>query len=65
MGGALQAIQGMRARATQDANFRQELEENPKQVLERELGRKLSKEELTAALAELKKLGIETKPKRS
>lgn len=65
MGGALSAIQGMRARAAQDANFRRELEENPKQVLERELGRKLSKEELTAALAELKKHGIENKPTRS
>jgi hypothetical protein len=65
MGAIGNAITGMRARATQDANFRQELEANPKQVLERELGRELSKEELSAALAELKKQGIETKPTRS
>lgn len=64
MGGALQAIQGLRARVQQDANFRRELEGNPKQVLERELGRKLSAEELSAAVAELKKHGIETKPTR-
>jgi hypothetical protein len=58
-------ITGMRTRALVDTNFRRELEKNPKQVLERELGRELSKEELSAALAELKKQGIETKPTRS
>jgi hypothetical protein len=65
MGGVTNAITGMLARAKQDANLRRELQENPKQVLEREIGRKLSKEELTAALAELKKHGIENKPARS
>jgi predicted component of type VI protein secretion system len=45
--------------------LRRELQDNPKQVLEREIGRKLSKEELTAALAELKKHGIDAKPERS
>jgi hypothetical protein len=64
MGGAMSAVTGMLARAKQDANLRKELQDNPKQVLEREIGRKLSKEELTAALAELKKHGIESKPAR-
>jgi hypothetical protein len=65
MGAIGSMITGMLARAKQDANLRRELQENPKGVLEREIGRKLTKEELTAALAELKKHGIENKPKRS
>ncbi|HEX8424024.1 MAG TPA: hypothetical protein VF634_11460 [Pyrinomonadaceae bacterium] len=65
MGAIGNAVTGMLRRAKQDATFRQELQDNPKQVLERELGRKLSKEELEAALAELKKRGIDTKPARS
>jgi hypothetical protein len=65
MGAIGNAVTGMLARAKQDANLRRELQDNPKQVLEREIGRKLSKEELSAALAELKKHGIENKPTRS
>ena len=65
MGAIGNAVTGMLSGAKRDANLRRELEENPKQVLEREIGRKLTKEELTAALAELKKHGIEAKPKRS
>ncbi len=58
MGGITNAITGMLQRAKQDANFRQDLEGNPRRVLERELGRKLTEEELEAALAELKRNGI-------
>jgi hypothetical protein len=65
MGAIGNAVTGMLAGGKRDANFRRELEENPQQVLERELGRKLTKEELAAALVELKKHGIETKPTRS
>ena len=65
MGAIGNAVTGMLARAKQDANLRRELQENPKQVLEREIGRKLSKEELSAALAELKKHGLDKKPARS
>lgn len=65
MGAIGNAVTGMLARAKQDANLRRELQDNPKQVLEREIGRKLSKEELSAALAELKKHGIDTKATRS
>ena len=65
MGGITNPLGGVLARARQDANFRQELQDNPQQVLERELGRKLSAEELAAALAELKKHGIDNKPTRS
>ncbi|HYP01395.1 MAG TPA: hypothetical protein VER76_14490 [Pyrinomonadaceae bacterium] len=65
MGGLTNAVTGIMGRARQDATFRQELQDNPRQVLERELGRKLSAEELAAALAELKKHGIENKPDRS
>ena len=65
MGAIGNAVTGMLARAKQDANLRRELQDNPKQVLEREIGRKLSKEELSAALAELKKHGIDSKPARS
>lgn len=65
MGGVTNMLTGMLARARQDATFRQELQDNPQQVLERELGRKLSAEELAAALAELKKHGIDNKPTRS
>lgn len=60
MGAIGNAITGMLARAKKDANFRRELQDNPKQVFEREFGRKLSKEELSAALGELKKQGITT-----
>lgn len=65
MGAIGNAVTGMLARARQDANLRRELQDNPKQVLEREIGRPLSAEELTAALAELKKHGIDAKPTRS
>lgn len=65
MGAIGNAVTGMLAGGKMDANLRRELEENPQQVLEREIGRKLTKEELAAALAELKKHGIETKPTRS
>ena len=65
MGAIGNAVTGMLARAKQDANLRRELQDNPQQVLERELGRKLSEEELAAALAELKKHGIDNKPTRS
>lgn len=65
MGAIGNAVTGMLARARQDANLRRELQDNPKQVLEREIGRPLSAEELTAALAELKKHGFDAKPTRS
>ena len=52
---------GMLQRAKQDENFRRDLERNPKVVLEREIGRKLTEEELEAALAELKRNGINVK----
>lgn len=58
MGGVTNALTGMFARARQDASLRQELESNPQAVIEREIGRKLSKEELEAALQELKRNGI-------
>jgi hypothetical protein len=58
MGALGNAVTGMLQRARQDASFRNELEKNPKPVLERELGRKLTKDEFKAALAELKKNGI-------
>lgn len=61
MGAIGNAVTGMLARARQDANLRRELQDNPKQVLEREIGRPLSTEELSAALAELKKHGIDSK----
>lgn len=48
----------MMARISRDKNFRQELLDNPKQVLERVPGRKLTKAEFEAALGELKKHGI-------
>jgi hypothetical protein len=64
MGAIGNAVTGMLRRAKQDANFRQSLEGNPKAVLERELGRKLSNEELEAALAELKRNGIKAKTPR-
>ncbi len=62
MGGITNALTGMLAGGKLDSNLRRELQDNPKQVLERELGRPLSAEELTAALAELKKHGIDAKP---
>jgi hypothetical protein len=58
MGALGNAVTGMLQRARQDASFRSELEKNPKPVLERELSRKLTKDEFKAALAELKKNGI-------
>ena len=65
MGGITNMITGILARAKKDANFRRELQNDPKMVLERELGRKLSKAELEAALGELKKGGIDAKPTKS
>lgn len=61
MGAIGNAVTGMFARAKQDASLRQELENNPQAVIEREIGRKLSKEELEAALQELKRNGINAK----
>ena len=61
MGAIGNAVTGMFQRAKQDANFRRELEGNPRVVLEREVGRKLTEEELEAALAELKRNGINVK----
>lgn len=58
MGGVTNMVTGVLGRARQDAGFRQELEENPQEVLERETGRKFSKEELEAALEELKRNGL-------
>jgi hypothetical protein len=55
------AVTGMLQRARQDANFRRDLEGNPKAVLEREVGRKLTDEELDAALEELRRNGINVK----
>ncbi len=65
MGGALQAISSMRVKAKKDSKFRQELQDNPKKVLERELGRELSEEEVARALVELKKEGPDTGPRSS
>jgi hypothetical protein len=61
MGAIGNAVTGMLQRAKQDANFRRDLEGNPRRVLEREIGRKLTEEELQAALAELKRNGINAK----
>jgi hypothetical protein len=58
MGPIGSAVSGVMKRATHDAAFRRELQAKPKEVLERELGRKLSKEELNTALVELRKHGI-------
>ena len=58
MGGITNMVTGMLQRARTDADFRRDLEGNPRAVLERETGRKLSEEELNAALAELKRNGL-------
>lgn len=58
MAGAASSASRLLARAKKDEKFRLALQANPKQVLERELGRELSKEELEAAIAELKKHGV-------
>lgn len=61
MGAISNAVTGIFQRAKQDANFRRSLEENPRGVIEREVGRKLSDEEFEAALAELKRNGVNAK----
>lgn len=61
MGAIGNAVTGMLQRAKQDANFRRELESDTQAVLEREVGRKFTAEELEAALAELKRNGLNVK----
>ena len=65
MGGITNMVTGMLQRAKQDANFRRSLEDDPRGVIERETGRKLSDEEFEAALAELKRNGINAKTNAS
>jgi hypothetical protein len=65
MGAIGNAVTGMLQRAKQDANFRQSLEADPRGVIERETGRKLNDEEFKAALAELKRNGLNAKANRS
>ncbi|HEV2762658.1 MAG TPA: hypothetical protein VGV38_06655 [Pyrinomonadaceae bacterium] len=65
MGGVTNMITGMLQRAKQDANFRRSLEDDPRGVLDRETGRKLSDEEFEAALAKLKRNGVNAKTTRS
>lgn len=61
MGAIGNAVTGMLQRAKGDANFRRELESDTQAVLEREVGRKFTAEELEAALAELKRNGLNVK----
>ena len=58
MGGAMGGLSGMAGRAADDPDFHAELVSKPREVLERELGRPLTDEELQQAADELKKHGI-------
>lgn len=47
--------------STRGATFRRELENDPRTVIEREVGTKFTDEEFEAALAELKRNGLKVK----
>jgi hypothetical protein len=58
MGSIVGGLSNMAGRATDDPEFHAELVSKPREVLEREMDRPLSDEELQMAADELKKHGI-------